>query len=392
MSPVHGQTGGLSFPEDGGPINGTAQAGQAAVARDAQTAWLNPAGMTRLERPEFMVTLQPFNIGMEFNQTTGTSVIGTNGGDAGGWFPSGGLFLAAPVSDRWAFGFSITAPSGLALDYDNNWVGRYYTTRVQLVVLNIEPSVAFKINDNWSLGAGLDIQYANFEQDLAVNLPGPVDGSALISGDSWQVGFSLSVLWQPLETTRFGLRYRSEMDHSLSGDLVALTATAPVDTSLLLPQSLTFSAYHDFNDTVALLADIGWQNWSAFERTIIAIDGGAGTQVEIPRNFKDTFGVGLGFHMRPAEKWLLMAGASYASSAVSDADRSPDLPVDRQIRLSVGLEYEINEAWTVGGNFTWIDLGANNLDFEANANQGRVTGFYDPANMYVLGIYGAYRF
>ncbi len=55
---VRAQSGGLSLPEDGSPINGTAQAGSAAIARDAQTAWLNPAGMTRLDSIELMLTVR----------------------------------------------------------------------------------------------------------------------------------------------------------------------------------------------------------------------------------------------------------------------------------------------------------------------------------------------
>ncbi len=43
------QAGGLALPEPGGPISGTSQAGQAAIARDASTAWLNPAGLTRVD-------------------------------------------------------------------------------------------------------------------------------------------------------------------------------------------------------------------------------------------------------------------------------------------------------------------------------------------------------
>lgn len=60
------QSGGLSLPEDGGPLNGTAQAGSAAIARDAQTAWTNPAGMTRLASSEIMLTFQPINMKFEF--------------------------------------------------------------------------------------------------------------------------------------------------------------------------------------------------------------------------------------------------------------------------------------------------------------------------------------
>ena len=48
--------------------------------------------------------------------------------------------------------------------------------------------------------------------------------------------------------------------------------------------SLTFSAYHDFNEQFALMADVGWTNWSAFDYNVISFDGG-GASIELARNF-----------------------------------------------------------------------------------------------------------
>ena len=387
---VRAQSGGLSLPEDGGPINGTAQAGSAAVARDAQTAWLNPAGMMRLDSIELMLTVQPFLMQFEFNSSPATTTPGTSGGDQGGWFPGGALFLAAPINETVSLGFSLTSPAGLALDPSDDWVGRYFMTKTQLVVLNFEPSIGIRLHEQWSIGGGVDIQYARFEQNIAVNLPGPVDGQATIDGDSWDVGISLSLLWEPLDTTRFGLRYHSEVHHDLSGDLTAFTAVQ-VSTALPIPQNLTLSAYHDFTESFALMADLGWQDWSAFDRTVISIDGGAGSQVEIPRNFKDTWTISLGAHVRPAEKWLVMFGGGYTSSAVDDTNRTPDLPTDQQVRIAVGLEYEIGERWRVGGSYTFLWLGDNNIDASLNPSTGRVVGDYD-AYVHLFGVNASYRF
>ncbi len=385
------QAGGLSLPEDGGPINGTAQAGSAAVARDAQTAWLNPAGMTRLDAPEFMLTFQPLLTNFEFNPAPATTTSGTNGGQQGGWLPSGAMFFAAPLADEnVAFGLSLTSPAGTLLDPDDGWVGRYFMTSVSLAVINIEPSIGVRLGDHWSLGGGIDFQYARFQQELAVNR-GPLPDSVVgIDGDSWAVGFSLSALWEPSEMTRLGLRYRSQVNHGLRGDLTAFTS-APVSTGLVIPQSLTLSGYHDFGDTVALVGDFGWQDWSAFDRTVISIDALGGVQAELPRNFRDTWTFSLGTHLHLLESWMFMAGAGYTSSAVSDGDRTPDLPTDEQVRASLGVEWDINDTWNVGANYTFIWLGNNNVDAQLNALTGRVVGDYD-ARLHVFGLYGSLAF
>ncbi len=385
VSSAVGQAGGLYLPENGGPINGTAQAGSAAVARDAETAWLNPAGMTRLKSTELLFTLMPFYLDFEFDPNSLTTAAGTDGGNQGGWFPGASLFLAAPVSESVALGFSVTSLGGLILDPDDSWVARTWMTEAQLVGLNIEPSVGWRLSDEWSVGAGVDVQYVTFEQKLR----GPLLNTLFdIDGDSWDVGFSLSTLWEPSEDTRIGLRYRSEVDHDLSGDFT-VEVGRPVSTSFTLPMSLTLSPYHQLNEQWAVMADVGWTDWSAFDYNIITFDG-TGMSTTLPRNFKDTWNVALGAHTRPSEDWLIMFGGGYVSSAVSDANRTPDLPVDEQVRLATGVEYQINEKWKVGANYTFAWLGNNDID-QTRPISGRVAGDYD-AYAHIFGLYGSVNF
>lgn len=387
---VFAQSGGLALPEDGGPMNGTAQAGSAAVARDAQTAWLNPAGMTRLESREAMLSLQPFKLQFEFRPSNTGTADGTDGGDQGGWFPGGALFYAAPVSEKVAWGFSATSPSGLVLDPSDDWVGRYFTVKTQFVAVNLEPSIGVKLSDTWAVGGGIDFQYAALQQDIAVNRPvNQPDGLVSLDGDSWKVGGSLSLLWEPAETRRFGLRWRSAVSHDLSGD-VSLLDGVPVSTGLTIPQNLTFSAYQTVSPTLALLLDFGWQQWSAFDKTIITIQNEGGRQVEIPREFKDTWTFALGAHWQASADWLIMFGGGYTSSAVDDENRTPDMPADQQIRFSLGGEYEFNDSWRAGLNYTWLSLGDNPVDAKATPLTGTVVGDYN-AKAHLFGLYASWR-
>ncbi|MCP5518006.1 MAG: outer membrane protein transport protein [Verrucomicrobiales bacterium] len=379
------QSGGLFLPENGGPSNGTAQAGSAALARDAETAWLNPAGMTRLESPEAVISLMPFRLGFQFNPSAATTINGSNGADQGDWGPAAATFIAVPVSERVALGFSLTSPAGLIIDPADDWVGGSWTTKSSLMAVNLEPSVGVRLNDQWSIGAGLDVQYLTFEQELRVPLVGQIVG---IDGDSWNVGASVGLLWEPLETTRLGLRYRSPVEHELSGDLT-LIGTRQVSTSFLMPMSATLSGYHELSDRVALLADVGWSNWQAFDRNVLTLDN-SGLTTELARNYQDVCNFALGAHFRPAARWLLMVGAGYTSSAVADADRTPDLPADQQVRGSVGVEYEINARWRIGANYTYLWLGENQID-QTRVLGARLAGDYD-AFAHIIGAYGSVRF
>ena len=112
--------------------------------------------------------------------------------------------------------------------------------------------------------------------------------------------------------------------------------------------------------------------------------------MELARNFKDTWSVNLGAHIIPSANWLLMVGGGYVSSAVDDENRTPDLPVDQQLRFSFGGERRFGQRWTVGLNYTYAWLGNNPIDQTRPINR-RIAGDYD-SSIHIIGIYGGLRF
>jgi long-chain fatty acid transport protein len=179
------------------------------------------------------------------------------------------------------------------------------------------------------------------------------------------------------------------MDHDLDGDFKTI-GTLKTSASLTIPQSLTLSAYHELDDQWALMADVGWTDWSAFDKTTINISNAPiPIEVDIPRDWKDTWNVGFGAHYKLRQDWLLMTGVAYVSSAVDDDDRTPDIPVDEQWRFSMGVENEVSDKFRWGVVYTYADLGDNK--FDATNFTGRVAGDYD-APFHVLGAYGSWTF
>ena len=86
---------------------------------------------------------------------------------------------------------------------------------------------------------------------------------------------------------------------------------------------------------------------------------------------------------RSSSRLLLTGICTFSFSKEND-------PVEEQVRVSVGLEYQINEQWTVGGSYTFMWLGKNELD-QTRPISGRIAGDYD-AFGHIFGFYGALRF
>jgi long-chain fatty acid transport protein len=354
--------GGLYLNEFGTPSMGVAGAGANAVASDASTSFHNAAGMTRIKGTELMGTAGLLNATVKFDPDSDTPIPGGDGGDAGGPAPIVGGFFVHSLSDKWKLGANLITISGAILDYDDDWTGRYLNTEVKLLTMTFYPSIAYRVNSWLSLGGGPQVMYADLEIKAKAPPPNGI-GEVKIDGDDFAYGFGLGALFEVSDRTRFGIAYQSEIELKFGGDVKfsggAVNADAGVDTKIPLAQFIKVSGYHELNDRWALLGTVGWEDWSAFKE--VNISTGRGSQ-KIPRDWHDTWKFAAGVHFRPVDKWLLQLGFSYDSSPVDSDDRTPDMPIDRQIRYATGVQYKWSDRLSLGGEFVYADYGKAKID------------------------------
>ena len=354
--------GGLYLNEFGTPSMGVAGAGANAVASDASTSFHNAAGMTRIKGTELMGTAGVLKATVKFDPDSDTPIPGGDGGDAGGPAPIVGGFFVHSLSDKWKLGANLITISGAVLDYDDDWTGRYLNTEVKLLTMTFYPSIAYRVNNWLSLGGGPQVMYANLEIKAKAPPPNGI-GEVKIDGDDFAYGFGLGALFEVSDRTRLGIAYQSEIELEFSGDVKfsggAVNADAGVDTKIPLAQFIKVSGYHELNDRWALLGTVGWEDWSAFKE--VNISTGRGSQ-KIPRDWHDTWKFAAGVHFRPVDKWLLQLGFSYDSSPVDSDDRTPDMPIDRQIRYATGVQYKWSDRLSLGGEFVYADYGKAKID------------------------------
>ena len=401
-----GWAAGLWLYEGGQPDVGTATAGRAAIANDASTAATNPAGMTRLDRSQVLVGVQPVLVRAKFDADGGTTTAGTNGGDAGDWVMAGGASYVHSVSEDFKLGMSMGSYFGLGLDYDDDWVGRYYVTEGEFLTFGVNPTAAYRINDWLSVGGGVSLVYAELTQKAAINnvLDGLPDGELKLEEDDVGFGFNLGLLVEPQAGTRFGLSYRSKVDLefddalSLKGLGPTLSAAlggvlgAKVDLEMNIPQMVMVSGYHELTERLAIMANIGWQEWSEFGKSDITISSQTTTSLTQDRNYDDTWHVALGMQYRIAEPWLLSAGIAYDESPVDDDDRTPDLPLDRQIRYAIGAQYDWDDDLTFGFAYEYLDAGKAEIDQFRGPLAGRLEGEYDTNEIHFFAINMSWKF
>jgi len=390
--------GGLYLSEIGSPSSlSTASSGSVTSNKLADSAWTNPAGMTGIDKTEMLTGLQVLIPNIKFKSTV-ADAGGVDGGNAGAVAAIPTFFYVRPLNERWRFGLSMVAPFGAGIDFGDNFVGRYAVQEITLQAIALSPSFGYKVNDRVSIGFGASITYSLMDMDIAINQSavGAPDGQVKLE-DATDLGVQpfVGLQWHYSDDGLFGLVYRAEMDVDLEGDLRIIDLALP-----LTPQSkfkfswdnaqlIEIGIRHRLSDKWMLTVNADWEDWSAFSQNLLTInDAPTGPVViAIDRKWKDTYKVGIGLTRTLSNGTKLGFGAAYDSSPVDNVDRTMDMPVDEQIRLSIGWGHNTDgeRSWGIGA--TLLLLGDGKVDQVAGGE--RFAGKFD--KNYILFVGAMFR-
>lgn len=402
---------------------GVADAGGAAYADDASSLFWNPAGMTRLCGSEVDVSAFVLVPSAKFHNKdsvhiTGAPLSGGNGHNAGEPALAGSLFMTRQLDYGFWFGLGVNAPFGLVTDYGHDWVGRYYANRSALLTVNINPCIAYRLNDCWSFGAGFNALYTHIKLSNAVDfgfigflinpelglLPQQNDGNVVLRGNAWGYGGNVGVLYEMSCNTRFGAQYRSQVYLDVDGsetfsDVPVVLAPGFPDTRLKakarLPASASISAFHDFENCWAIMGDITWTGWHVFKALDIAFKSGQPNAVTQFR-WKDSWRFAVGGVYTPNNCWVFRGGFAFDQRVNRNkVYTSPRVPENDKYIFAVGAGYR--------GCFAKIDLAymyelyspprINTTEFTLPENnlKGGLRGHWNN-HVHIVAIQGSYIF
>ena len=392
------QAAGFALIEQSASGMGNAYAGGSAAAEDASTAFFNPAGMTYIDGTQVVGALHLINPSAEFNNNgsvAGTArPLGGTGGDIGDLAFVPNFYAVTDIVPSVKLGLGINAPFGLKTEYENGWLGRFQALKSEVKAININPAVAFKVNDQLSLGFGVSAMWMQAELTRAVNFGPFGEGLAKIKGDDWGFGFNLGAIYQATADTRIGLAYRSKVNQKLEGDVnftrpaglpapfVAATPNGNVTAGVSLPENFSISAFSKLDDKWDLMGDVTWTRWSRFKELRVLRTSGT-VLTNTPENWHNTmrYSIGANYHYSDALK--LRAGLAYDEEAIDDQFRTARIPGNDRKWLSLGASYQLTPAGKVDVGYSHLFIS----DASINDNQtvpvapspfanGRVKGAY----------------
>lgn len=400
---------------------GNAFSGGAAIAEDATTIYYNPAGLTRLKGQQAIAGVHFIRTSFKFDNQgsthvltplTGEGLTGHDGGDAGQWNVVPNAYYAINLDNDWAFGLGVNVPFGLTTDYKAGWVGRYHTLKSSIMTININPSVAYKVNDKLSIGAGVSAMYIDAEFSQAIDfgtilaaagdVPQRDDGKVTLKADDWGYGFNLGMLYEFTPDTRMGASYRSRVKQSLSGDanfevpataqaiITALnspTVTIPrfmdgsAGADVTLPAMASLSLFHRYSPQLAVMADVSWTDWSTLNELRIQFADPTQPDSVTTLKWKDAWRFGAGAIYSLNDKLDLRSGVMYDRTPIPDAEhRTPRLPDQDRLWVAVGSGYKINDASTFDIAYCHLFMvGDSKINMDPvgeNATRGGLKGDY----------------
>ncbi len=408
---------GFALIEQSASQMGNAFAGGAAFANDASTIFFNPAGMTRLPA-QVVGAIHLVKTKADFDGTAtdifGGTVSGGNGGDAGKLGAIPNLYITAPLGDGLFAGLGISVPFGLATEYDDDWQGRYQGIESEVTTINFNPSLAYKVNNQLSLGAGISIQYINAKLTQAVDqgslcaptylqleaqgvlppgssaacaglTPQGSDGFAKVEGDNWAGGYNLGLLYEPTNSTRVGLAYRSKVKQKLNGNgkfsntipqfsALGIFVNTNINASIDLPQTLSLSVWHDLSSQWSVMADATWTGWDNFQELRIGYDSNQPDTAE-DEDWDDVmrYSVGVDYRMN---NWTFRSGVAYDETPIKNAQqRTARIPGEDRTWVSVGVGYQINQAFGIDVGYTHLFI--DDPEINRTSTAGNINGEYD---------------
>ena len=306
-------------------------------------------------------------------------------------------------------GIGFGAPFGLKTEYDDRWLGAAQSSKFEIKTYNINPSIAYRVNDKVSIGAGFSWQKIDAEY---VRLAGTGAGSSHVTAkmnlDDTAWGWNLGALFTLSPSTKVGLSYRSEMKYHTDGDVklssdgsaagnaalpgfLAAGGQSDVRANLNLPDTFIMSVTQKLSDKWEMLGDVSWTGWSSIPKVDIMRASGVavGDKAQtLETKFDDAWRVALGANYQYNDAWKLKFGVAYDQTPVPNSTyRLVSLPDNDRVWFSFGTQWTPDKTSRLDLGVTYIyvrDSHINNNQSGEVPSRGTVTGEYS-GDIWLLG-------
>ncbi|QLE87239.1 MULTISPECIES: outer membrane protein transport protein [Shewanella] len=385
---------GFQLAEYSASGQGRSFAGEAAMADNASTQARNPAMLTYLEGSQFSagaIYVMP-NVDVHGDLALASPILGPEpmvmNADALDVADSAvvpNFYFSQQLNEQWTWGLGVNSNYGLATEVPDTHPTAIFGNETGITTVEFNPNIAYKVNEAFSVGAGLRIVYGDGK--IGASAPGWIDGIAALpglpaeivaalppsgttlksmEGDDLAVGWKVGAAWQINAAHRLGFAYHSGVKLELDGHASGLLYDGGQDVSiegympLELPAFAELASHHQLSDNWAMHASINWTQWSVFDELVAYFPGDQKPVGDIDKdlvkeeNFKDNWRFAVGTTYQINQDWLVRGGVALDKTAVEDEYRTITIPDSDRVWFSLGTAYQASDKMTLDFAVTYI--------------------------------------
>ena len=395
----------------GGAFGGGPASGMVGRADDASAVVYNPAGLTQVPGTQVMAGLAAVALNLDLDTDAGWC---SNSHQV--WpIPHG--YISHQLNDKVWLGAGMYTRWGLGHSYPDSWAksslnatGGYGAVAglksITLLTSTINPTVAYKLNDVWSVAAGVSYSwgYLSLNNQLDANIPQVGSGHADIrihSENGRSFGYNLALHAKFNEQWSAGLTYRSHERMNFNGscrvrgtgvgELVAAQAgfaNTRGKATIVLPDVITLGAAYKPTDRLSFEADVAYTAWSRWRSLDVDLYGLPG--IHQPKNWRDTWAFSVSTEYWALDWLALRAGFLYETSPLNgEYYHDYYIPTNGRLQFTTGfgLKYE---NWTL--DFAYIYMMEREVKLSSNSAAHTLNGEFGNGYDHTFALTLGYKF
>ncbi len=368
-----------------------------ALITDGAALFYSPGGACFLNKNEINIGITPVVAKSAFLDAN-TNKIAETRSPVGTPFAAYGVF-GLKDSSSLKFGLAVYTPFGSTVQWEDNWMGRFALTRLELKVIFFQPTVSYKINSKLGIGAGFVYSYGkvNLQKDIPVIDNNGTYGHATLDGKASGVGFNAGIYFTPVKKLYIGLTYRSRVNMKVKNGQATFNVPSSLSESfpngkftseLPLPQVATLGFGFKATNKLELAADINFVGWKAYDTLAFDYENNTGSLMDTKsvRNYKNTFAFRCGAQYKITENFSARLGVAYGMTPVQDGYVTPETPDANRINYTAGLGYFFGKHFRLDASVLFTALKRKDTNIETN-----LSGTYK-TNVIAPGIAALYIF
>lgn len=349
-----------------------------AVVNDATASFYNPAALVLVKNLQLIPQGSFAYLHNEFSGRvtqilTGVSEDGNSRADTHYFSPS--FFAGMPVTDKITLGLAMVS-NYANRDVESGSILRYVQANNNIQDFDVVPAFGFKINPYFSVGAGVNFSYVNFDLRPIYGVFGAsiADSQSRNDCDGTGVGANAGILLRPTSATLIGVNYRTVTTYRLSGssefDGAQQVVSDDYHFKLRTPARTIMSINQFVTPSLGFIGTIQRLQWSIIRNiNVSGIANLIGSQPiifnsSVPYHLHNAWLATLGVHYRVTPQWILRLAGSYNQSP---GNKYYQIVNGDSMVLGFSTGYEISKRFLIDGSYAHVFMHDQGMDI----NNGR---------------------